>query len=60
MESQFFLLILVQGSDGTEHERLMNLTIQWPGGEVEYCDVCVNRSDDNMLDDNFQVSPTHQ
>ena len=24
--------------------------------EYEYCDVCVNRSDDNMLDDNFQVS----
>ena len=24
--------------------------------EYEYCDVCVNRSDDNMLDDCFQVS----
>ena len=24
--------------------------------EYEYCDVCVNRSDDNMLDDIFQVS----
>ena len=23
--------------------------------EYEYCDVCVNRSDDNKLDDNFQV-----
>ena len=24
--------------------------------EYEYCDVCVNRSDDNMLDDCFQAS----
>ena len=24
--------------------------------EYEYCDVCVNRSDDNMPEDNFQVS----
>ena len=29
---------------------------QYERHEYEYCDVCVNRSDDNVLDDCFQVS----
>ena len=39
--------------EGSLLEELADLRVRH---EYEYYDVCVNRSDDNMLDDHFQIS----